>query len=194
MKDESGVIPNDNKNRSHWTLQYDYDKWSFHSSIMIRWDYRSLGIGTFIINRMLEIALNYVPEVKLYGTLGWVDEQNPKNHIRRDKLYKNLGFIFNESNTGFSIDRISNLKIRKDFDYIQEVCILDVYYQLGKLQYEKERSDKILEYYKNNSNEANRKNDTLQARNKFMFFLLIALIALVILAIYLSKQKVITFC
>ncbi|MFX3627641.1 N-acetyltransferase [Campylobacter sp. LH-2024] len=175
MKDESGVIPNDNKNRSYWTLQYDYDKWSFHSSIMIRWDYRSLGIGTFIINRMLEIALNYVPEVNLYGTLGWVDEQDPENHTRRDKLYKNLGFIFNESNTSFSIDRISDLKIRKDFDYIQEVRIFDMCNQLAKLQYLKAGDDKLLQYYKDDFNKEKSKNNILRARIKFMSFVSIAL-------------------
>ncbi|ENU2792777.1 N-acetyltransferase [Campylobacter jejuni] len=175
LKDESGVIPNDNKNRSHWTLQYDYDKWSFHSSIMIHWDYRSLGIGTFIINRMLEIALNYVPEVNLYGTLGWVDEQDPENHTRRDKLYKNLGFIFNESNTSFSIDRISDLKIRKDFDYIQEVSIFDMCNQLAKLQYLKAGDDKLLQYYKDDFNKEKSKNNILRARIKFMSFVSIAL-------------------
>lgn len=62
--------------------------------------------------------------------------------------------------------------------------MLDVCYQLGKLQYEKEKSDKLLKCYKNDLYEVNSKNDTLRARNKLMFFLLIALIFLVI---YLAK-------
>ena len=184
LKDEGGVIPNTNKNRNYWTLKYDFNSWNFHSSIMLHQDYRSLGIGTFVINKMLEIALNYIPTARLSGKLSEVDEVKLENHIRRHRMYKKLGLVFNESNTGSSIDTISVLKIRKDFDYIQEVCMLDVCYQLGKLQYEKEKSDKLLKCYKNDLYEANSKNDTLRARNKLMFFLLIALIFLVI---YLAK-------
>ncbi|EMS9503074.1 N-acetyltransferase, partial [Campylobacter jejuni] len=111
LKNEIAVIPNTNKNRNHWILRYDFNSWNFHSSIMLHSDYRSLGIGTFVINKMLEIALNYIPTARLSGKLSAVDEVKLENHKRRDKLYKNLGFIFNESNTGFSIDSISNLKI-----------------------------------------------------------------------------------
>ncbi|EAL7623270.1 N-acetyltransferase, partial [Campylobacter coli] len=164
-------------------LRYDFNSWNFHSSIMLHSDYRSLGIGTFVINKMLEIALNYIPTARLSGKLSAVDEVKLENHIRRDKLYKNLGFIFNENNTGFSIDRISDLKIRKDFDYIQEVCIFDMCNQLAKLQYLKEDNDKSLKSYRDSFHKEKNKNDILRARNKF----LIALIALVVLAVYLLK-------
>lgn len=180
LKKEVNIVTNTNKNRNHWILRYDFDSWSFCSSIMLHRDYRSLGIGTFVINKMLEIALNYIPAARLSGKLSEVDEADSENHIRRDKLYKNLGFVFNEDNTYFRIDSISDLKIRKDFNYIQEVYMFDICYQLEQLQYEKERSDKLLIHYKDDLCKANKKNDILSARNKFMFFLLIALVVWII--------------
>ena len=71
-------------------------------------------------------------------------------------------------------------KERKDFNYIQEVYMFDICYQLEQLQYEKERSDKLLIHYKDDLCKANKKNDILSARNKFMFFLLIALVVWII--------------
>ncbi|RAZ25703.1 N-acetyltransferase [Campylobacter hyointestinalis] len=174
LKNELGVFKNDNKKRNSWKLKYS-NCWSFHSSIMLHSDYRSLGIGTFVINKMLEIALNYIQTARLSGNLSAVDEVKSENHIRRDKLYKNLGFIFNENNTGFSIDRISDLKIRKDFDYIQEVCVFDMCNQLAKLQYLKAGDDKLLQYYKDNFNKEKSKNNILRARIKLMSFVSIAL-------------------
>ncbi|EOH0416918.1 hypothetical protein ACTK2J_001821 [Campylobacter jejuni] len=58
LKNEIAVIPNTNKNRNHWILRYDFNSWNFHSSIMLHSDYRSLGIGTFVINKMLEMDNN----------------------------------------------------------------------------------------------------------------------------------------
>ncbi|EAJ6840604.1 N-acetyltransferase [Campylobacter coli] len=175
LKNEIAVIPNTNKNRNHWILRYDFNSWNFHSSIMLHSDYRSLGIGTFVINKMLEIALNYIPTARLSGKLSAVDEVKLENHIRRDKLYKNLGFVFNENNIGFSINSISNLKIRKDFDYIQEVRIFDMCNQLAELQYLKAGNDKLLKIYKEDFYKEKSKNDTLRARIKLMSFVLIAL-------------------
>ncbi|EOH9551556.1 N-acetyltransferase, partial [Campylobacter coli] len=149
--------------------------WNFHSSIMLHSDYRSLGIGTFVINKMLEIALNYIPTARLSGKLSAVDEVKLENHKRRDKLYKNLGFIFNESNTGFNIDSISNLKIRKDFDYIQEVRIFDMCNQLANLKYLKAGDDKLLKIYKEDCYKEKSKNNILRAIVKLVSFVSIAL-------------------
>ncbi|HED6926670.1 TPA: N-acetyltransferase [Campylobacter coli] len=173
LKNESGVFKNDDK-RNFWKLKYS-NYWSFSSCVEIDHNYKSLGIGTFVINKILEIALSYVPEAEFHDILSKGNDENEescKNRIRRDKLYKNLGFIFNENNTGFSIDSISNLKIRKDFDYIQEVRIFDMCNQLAKLQYLKAGDDKLLQYYKDDFYKEKRKNE----RNKLMYFVLIALL------------------
>ncbi|ELZ2575851.1 N-acetyltransferase [Campylobacter coli] len=175
LKNGNNITPNIHKNQNDWWLSYECDRWSFHSSIAIRDEYQSLGIGTFLINKMLEIALKYVPTARLSGTLSAVDEEILENHIRRDKLYKNLGFIFNEDNTGFSIEQIGDLKIRKDFDYIQEVRIFDMCNQLAELQYLKAGNDKLLKIYKEDFYKEKSKNDTLRARIKLMSFVLIAL-------------------
>ncbi|HEF9115786.1 TPA: N-acetyltransferase [Campylobacter coli] len=181
LKNESGVFKNDDK-RNFWKLKYS-NYWSFSSCVEIDHNYKSLGIGTFVINKILEIALSYVPEAEFHDILSKGNDENEescKNRIRRDKLYKNLGFIFNESNTGFSIDSISNLKIRKDFDYIQEVRIFDMCNQLAKLQYLKAGDDKLLQYYKDDFYKEKRKNE----RNKLMYFVLIALVVWIV---YLLK-------
>ncbi|HED6063153.1 TPA: N-acetyltransferase, partial [Campylobacter jejuni] len=176
-----GVFKNDDK-RNFWKLKYS-NYWSFSSCVEIDHNYKSLGIGTFVINKILEIALSYVPEAEFHDILSKGNDENEescKNRIRRDKLYKNLGFIFNENNTGFSIDSISNLKIRKDFDYIQEVRIFDMCNQLAKLQYLKAGDDKLLQYYKDDFYKEKRKNE----RNKLMYFVLIALVVWIV---YLLK-------
>ncbi|MCR6580384.1 N-acetyltransferase [Campylobacter insulaenigrae] len=177
LKNELGVFRNDDKRRNHWKLKYS-NHWSFSYCVEIDHNYKSLGIGTFVINKILEIALSYVPDAKFHDILSKENNENEesyKNHIRRDKLYKNLGFTFNENNTSFSIDRISDLKIRKDFDYIQEIRIFDMCNQLANLKYLKESDDKLLKYYRDNFNKEKSKNDTLRARIKLMFFVLIAL-------------------
>ncbi|EHZ4886140.1 N-acetyltransferase [Campylobacter lari] len=177
LKNESGVFKNDNKKRNYWKLKY-MSHWSFSSCVEIDHNYKSLGIGTFVINKILEIALSYVPEANFHDILSKENDENEescKNRIRRDKLYKNLGFIFNENNTSFSIDSISDLKIRKDFDYIQEVRIFDMCNQLAKLQYLKEGDDKLLQYCKDDFNKEKGKNNILRAIIKLMSFVSIAL-------------------
>lgn len=176
LKNGKNIIPSPSTSKNYWMLKYN-ERWNFHSSIMIHPDYRSLGIGTFVINKLLEIALNYVPTGRLIGELSFVDEENQDNHKRRDTLYKNLGFIFNDDNTYFSIDKISNLKLRKEFDYIQELSFADVLCQLKKLQYEKETNDKLIKYYRDNSIKAD--ND-IRSKNKLIFSLLIVLALLII--------------
>ncbi|HEC1747123.1 TPA: N-acetyltransferase [Campylobacter lari] len=177
LKNELGVFKNDNKKRNYWKLKYR-SHWSFSSCVEIDHNYKSLGIGTFVINKILEIALSYVPEANFHDILSKENDENEescKNRIRRDKLYKNLGFIFNENNTSFSIDSISDLKIRKDFDYIQEVRIFDMCNQLAKLQYLKEGDDKLLQYCKDDFNKEKGKNNILRAIIKLMSFVSIAL-------------------
>ncbi|WP_257911300.1 N-acetyltransferase [Campylobacter lari] len=186
LKNELGVFKNDNKKRNYWKLKY-MSHWSFSSCVEIDHNYKSLGIGTFVINKILEIALSYVPEANFHDILSKENDENEescKNRIRRDKLYKNLGFIFNENNTSFSIDSISDLKIRKDFDYIQEVRIFDMCNQLAKLQYLKEGDDKLLQYCKDDFNKEKGKNNILRAIIKFMSFVSIAL---AIWIVYLLK-------
>lgn len=177
LKNELGVFKNDDKKRNYWKLKYR-NHWSFSSCVEIDHNYKSLGIGTFVINKILEIALSYVPEANFHDILSKENDENEescKNRIRRDKLYKNLGFTFNENNTSFSIDSISDLKIRKDFDYIQEVRIFDMCNQLAKLQYLKEGDDKLLQYCKDDFNKEKGKNNILRAIIKLMSFVSIAL-------------------
>ncbi|EAH8849677.1 N-acetyltransferase [Campylobacter lari] len=177
LKNELGVFKNDNKKRNYWKLKYR-SHWSFSSCVEIDHNYKSLGIGTFVINKILEIALSYVPEANFHDILSKENDENEescKNRIRRDKLYKNLGFIFNENNTSFSIDSISDLKIRKDFDYIQEVRVFDMCNQLAKLQYLKEGDDKLLQYCKDDFNKEKGKNNILRVIIKLMSFVSIAL-------------------
>lgn len=169
-----------------WMLKYDGFRWNFHSSVMISSEYRSLGIGTFIINQMLAIALIYAPTAELGGMLSGVDEDNLENHTRRDKLYQNLGFKFDENNMGFSIDKISDLKIRKEFDYIKEVQIADVFCQFRILKAEKEVCEDRLKQDKNTLYELSSANDKLRKQKKILSFVLVGL-AIVMFYLYYNK-------
>lgn len=48
LKNGNNITPNIHKNQNDWWLSYECDRWSFHSSIAIRDEYQSLGIGTFL--------------------------------------------------------------------------------------------------------------------------------------------------
>lgn len=170
------TIRNKGMKNQVWQLKCNGSRWDFRSSIMINGEYRSLGIGTFLINKMLSIALDYVPTASLSGTLSAVDEEETENHKRRDKLYKNLGFKFYDDNTGFSIEKISDLKIRKEFDYIQDICIVDELCRLKYLECEKGSFDKCLGCYKDELREANNKVSCREKIIKIMFVFMVLIL------------------
>lgn len=94
------------------------DACTFDHSIMVEPNYRSFGIGSFLLNQMLTEAVKHIPEHSLRANLFFKDAEGG-NKGRRDSLYKNIGFDVSENE--ISIDKISSLNLNRTFDYITEV-------------------------------------------------------------------------
>jgi len=132
------------------------DNWEFISnpsfkacdlrnSIMIYHEYRSFGIGSFLLNEILLMANKYIPDYSLSAELSVVDEKEEDNKKRRNLLYKNIGFAFRKRKVGsredntpiirneIHIDKLSNLNFNRKFDYIEllnEYDIAELFCQL----------------------------------------------------------------
>lgn len=135
---DNKCIAADPKEINHWEVKsYPYYKsCGFMNSIMISDNFRSFGIGSFLLNTILSIANKYVPDYSLSAGLGIGDERED-NKERRNSLYRNIGFEFVQSkvsvddenkNTtredGIYIDKLSNLNLNREFDYIEEIDTL----------------------------------------------------------------------
>ncbi|MEV9477446.1 hypothetical protein [Aliarcobacter butzleri] len=115
-----------------WKFSSTYNKkCSLCNSVRINNLYRSYGIGTFVLNEIIKIANEYIPGFYLQGSLGPADEEN-ENKERRNSLYKNIGFKL-EPNY-FYIEKISDLNFNREFNYIQELKILDIFNTLCEFQ------------------------------------------------------------
>ncbi len=103
---------------------------SFQSSILINGPYRSYGIGTLVINKLLAQAVKHFPKYRLLGRLSAIDEEDENNRTRRNRLYENLGFDIGA--TTFSIDHIEDLSIKdsNSINDINEVDPLNVFHDL----------------------------------------------------------------
>jgi len=106
------------KQTNSWKLTSmgSYKQTSFRSSIMIYPKYRSYGIGSFLLNKILSIANEYIPNYSLEDSLSRVDEYK-ENRERRDRLYISMGFEI--KNRKIYIDKLSKLNFDRNFDYIE---------------------------------------------------------------------------
>ena len=105
---------------------------SLHSSVMI--NIKSYGVGTFVLNEIIEIANEYTPNASLEGFLSPVDE-GEDNVQRRDSLYRNIGF--NIEPNRFYIEKISDLILDRKLEYIQTLNYSNIFDLLCTLQDEK---------------------------------------------------------
>ncbi|WP_418181367.1 hypothetical protein ACNSOL_11750 (plasmid) [Aliarcobacter lanthieri] len=126
-------------------IELTYNKWKFsstsynqscnlHSSVMISTEYRSYGIGTFVLNEIIKIANKYTPSASLSGFLSPVDE-GEDNKERRNSLYRNIGFIIEHDK--FYIEKISDLHLDRKLEYIQTLNYSNIFDLLYTLQDEK---------------------------------------------------------
>jgi len=97
---------------------------TLNSSVMINPQFRGFGVGKLVLHGMLSIAKDKIPNYSLKGTLATGDGTGD-NGIRRDKLYKHVGF--NMEKDEFNIDKISNLKINPVVIDIKKMDIKDVF-------------------------------------------------------------------
>lgn len=124
---------------------------------MIHPNFRSFGIGSFLLNEILFIASKHISDYSLEAFLSPVDEYE-ENKERRNKLYTGLGF--NIEPKKLFIDKLSNLNFNKKFDYIEvldEYQIADLFCKLNKRNEDLISSNKTLAYranfYKNDNTE-----------------------------------------
>lgn len=144
------------KNNKCFKTQRISDKWdlisipfskscSLRDCVLIQPGFRSFGIGSFLLNEILSIANEFIPDYSLRAGLSYEDEKEYENHLRRDTLYKNLGFNFEEKEVSNNdktvikkeiyIDKLSNLNLNRDFDYIEEIepfKIADVIFKMSE--------------------------------------------------------------
>lgn len=155
LDDGTYSIPTRQSNTWKLVSNFSNKSCSLESSIMIREECRSFGIGSFVLNEVLSMANIYLPNYSLKGTLATNDEFL-ENTERRNNLYRNIGFKIEENN--FSIDTLSNLNLDRTFDYIK---LLDDYSIINTLIDFHKINEKLKEQNKNYKAE----NDYYQAEN-----------------------------
>ncbi len=134
---------------------------SLRDCVIIQPEFRSFGIGSFILKEMLSITSEYIPDYSLSGDLSPVDEEDEENHLRRDALYSRLGFKFQEKEVNNLKDnvkfiqneiftsKLSDLNFDKSYDFIEEIGpykIADVIYKMSENIYQLRTQNKS---YKN---------------------------------------------
>lgn len=151
---------------------------SLCDSINIRDKYRSLGIGSFVLNEVLQLFNTYTPDASLKARLGIGDGGN-ENVVRRDAMYKNFGFEVYVDH--IYIDKIANLILDRKFDYIQEVFFFKNYLKLlreNKQYLETNGSlNSSLKYYKDELKDCRREKKKMK---KWLFSLIACVIVLII--------------
>ena len=130
VKDNKCFTVPGKKNEWEITTYPDRKSCGLKNSIMIEENYRSYGIGSFLLNTILSIANSYIPDYSLSAGLGIGDERED-NKERRNSLYRNIGFEFVQSKVsdgertvdedGIYIDKLSNLNLNREFEYIEEI-------------------------------------------------------------------------
>lgn len=113
---------------------------------------KSLGIGTIILNNLIYFAKQEYPKAVIRGLfLSNTDEYSEENRLRRDKLYKNLGFDFKGTGGGKSTNdlKLSESKINLDSRgfIIKDVNEEELKKQLMTTELEMEKFFNIEVYY-----------------------------------------------
>lgn len=104
-----------------WDFTCDNSSGSLCNSIYLNQRFFSFGIGSFILDKIINIANTNFPEARLGANLECIADPNSERKIIRDKMYKNAGFIVDDRS--IKIDKISNLKFNRKFESIHKVDI-----------------------------------------------------------------------
>lgn len=146
----------------------------FCSSVRIHSEYRSFGIGSFVLNEIIKIANKYTPSASLSGFLSPVDE-GEDNKERRNSLYRNIGFIIEHDR--FYIEKISDLHLDRKLEYIQTLNYSNMFDLLSTLQDKKINLEYDLKnrttMYKEIYKEKNKYHKKVKYAIIFIIFLLI---------------------
>ena len=140
----------------------------FCSSVRIHSEYRSFGIGSFVLNEIIKIANKYIPDFSLTGYLSPVDEEE-NNIQRRNSLYRNIGFKIEQNK--FYIEKISDLNFNRNIDYIKEVELKNIFNSIKVLT----NKNKKLEYKLKNNINSNKSINRKYKRNKLILLVFLFL-------------------
>ncbi len=169
-------------------IEPKYNKWEFsstsynqscnlHSSVMIHIQYRSYGIGTFVLNEIIKIANEYTPNASLSGFLSPVDE-GEDNVQRRNSLYRNIGFKIEPYK--FYIEKISDLNLNRKLEYIKTLNYSNIFDLLSTLQNEKINLEYNLKDKTNTNQEIYKEKNKCYKIRKYLIYCLIFLPMLII--------------
>lgn len=110
-----------NELNEDWDFTCNNVRGNLCNSIYLNQRFFSSGIGSFILDKIINIANSNFPEARLGATLEYIEDPNSERKIIRDKMYKNAGFIVD--GRSIKIDKISNLKFDRKFERIHKVDI-----------------------------------------------------------------------
>lgn len=175
-----------------------YKSCTLKDSILITDEYRSYGIGSFLLNKILSEAAKHVPDYSLTASLSVADDREEKNRLRRNALYENAGFkiIMNENTTScingkIEIDKLSNLNLERKFDYIEIIDSYKIADRLYNLSKENEKlldeKDKFYRLY-DKCNIEKRHLCVKLNRYNFIAFSLVCIIGIIIIIYILNKS------
>lgn len=153
---------------------------------------KSIGIGTIILNNLIYFAKQEYPKAVIKGLfLSNTDEYSEENRLRRDKLYKNLGFDFKGTGGGEVTNnlKLSESKINLDSRgfIIKDVNEEGLKKQLMTTELEIEKFFDIEVYYPEIKKIHKETEDNLGRRYSNQLFCGIGIIAL-ICVVYLWKD------
>lgn len=168
-----------------------YKSCTLKDSILIADEYKSYGIGSFLLNKILSEAAKHVPDYSLTASLSVEDDREEENRLRRNALYENAGFkiIMDENSTScingkIEIDKLSNLKLERKFDYIETIDFYKIADRLCKLSKENEilldEKDKFYRLYNIYKNE----NNNLYVKLAKYTWSVVVLIGIIFLILY----------
>ncbi|MCT7567027.1 hypothetical protein [Aliarcobacter butzleri] len=170
-----------------------YKSCSLKNSILIQSEFRSYGIGSFLLNQILSEAVKHVPDYSLSADLSIVDDREEENRLRRNALYENVGFniIMDENsktciNGKIQIDKLSNLKLNRKFEYIEKIDLFmyaDIFYKLSeKNSHLEEKNIRLLRICK----DYEVINYQMEKKLEKYFLFVLSLVIVSILTIYLK--------
>lgn len=150
---------------NEWELSGSTDSAHLENCIDINTKYQSFGIGSFVLNKLLNIANNHAPEYRLYGTLELLKDSDI-NKLRRNTMYQNAGF--NVLDKEINIEKINQLRLNRDFEYIKEYSDVEFFNILLENEKKIEDCEKNLQTSANRYKSLSLKNDFNNKYNKYV--------------------------
>lgn len=173
-----------NEYNEDWDFRCDDSRGDLCNSIYLNRRFFSFGIGSFILDKIIKTANINFPDARLGATLEYIEDLNSERKIRRDRMYKNAGFIVEDRS--IKIDKISNLKFDRKFEHINKVDISEFVCGYFNKEETIKKLSKDLEDIKvsNYNNDLETKNKMLMAQNVRLTQTLGIIILVILISLY----------